>query len=42
MGLNGAPSPYEAGSRSVCIPLSTARQDAIRVTVAGRTPIAEP
>ena len=42
MGLNGAPSPYEAGSRSVCIPLNTARPDAMRLTVRGRTPIAEP
>ena len=42
MGLSGARSPYEAGSRSVCIPLNTARQDALRLTAAGRTAIAEP
>lgn len=35
-------SPYENGSMSISIPMHIARQNALRMTIRRRTPIAEP
>ncbi len=42
VGVKTRRSPYSEGSRSVCIPMDTRREDAMRLTTPGRTAIAEP
>ena len=42
IGLKTKKSPYEQGSMSICIPMHTARNDALKMTIRGRHPIAEP
>lgn len=41
-GLRTGRLPYGEGSRSICIALATSRTDAMKQTMPGRTPIAEP
>lgn len=42
MGITTKKSPYEQGSMSICIPMNTKREDALKMTIKGRAPIAEP
>lgn len=42
IGLTTKKSPYEEGSMSICIPMQTSRDDALKMTIRGRSPIAEP
>lgn len=42
IGLTTKRSPYEEGSMSICIPMQTSRDDALKKTIRGRSPIAEP
>jgi len=42
VGVRTERSPYGEGSRSVCVPMNTPRDQALKMTVIGRSPIAEP
>jgi hypothetical protein len=41
-GVQAVRSPYAEGSRSACIPINTTREQALKMTIVGRSPIAEP